>query len=219
MDIIEYELSSFPLFDGIPLKIIPSLLNKIGATERCYSEGEIILAENDDANIFGIILSGRVQVEKYDYSGHRNIFATLSAPEMFSGTFAFSDVKKMSVEIRSIFQSKIILLNAATLTEQSTTEPFYTKMLINMVGILAQKNMLFDRRMEIITKRTTREKLLEYLYTESVIRGTKDFCIPYDRQALSDYLAVDRSGLSVEISALQKEGLIECRKNHFVLKI
>jgi CRP-like cAMP-binding protein len=82
---------------------------------------------------------------------------------------------------------------------------------------LAEKTIVFHQKMEITSRRTTREKLLAYLMMQSKTAQSNRFDIPFDRQELADYLDVDRSGLSVEISKLKKEGIIENSKNHFVL--
>ena len=78
-----------------------------------------------------------------------------------------------------------------------------------------KKNIMFNQKIEITSKRTTREKLLTYLLQQAKKTGSDEFSIPYDRQELADYLEVDRSGLSVEIGKLKKEGIIENRKNIF----
>lgn len=82
---------------------------------------------------------------------------------------------------------------------------------------LAIKTIAFHQRIEVTSKRTTRDKLLAYLTLESKKAGSDSFDIPLDRQELADYLEVDRSGLSAQISKMRKEGIIENHKNHFEL--
>ena len=82
---------------------------------------------------------------------------------------------------------------------------------------LAQKTIIFHQRIEIISKRSTREKLLAYLDIQAKKTGSNSFTIPFDRQDLADYLEVDRSGLSAEISKLRKEGVLEAEKGRFTL--
>jgi CRP-like cAMP-binding protein len=83
--------------------------------------------------------------------------------------------------------------------------------------MVAEKNLVFDQKIQIISKRTTREKLMAYLMQEAKIHQSNRFQIPYDRQELADYLEVDRSGLSAEISKMRKEGILESQKNRFTL--
>ena len=94
---------------------------------------------------------------------------------------------------------------------------FHQRLIFNLMKDLASKTILFHQRMEITSKKTTREKLTAYLTVQAKKAGSNRFEIPFDRQELADYLEVDRSGLSVEIGKMKKEGLIENRKNRFVL--
>ena len=80
---------------------------------------------------------------------------------------------------------------------------------------MATKNLVFDQKIQITSKRTTREKLMAYLLNQAKLQGSNLFSIPYDRQELADYLEVDRSGLSAEISKLRKEGVLESEKSRF----
>ena len=82
---------------------------------------------------------------------------------------------------------------------------------------LARKTIVFNRKIEIISKRTTREKLMTYLMMCAKSAGSDSFNVPFDRQELADYLEVDRSGLSAEIAKLRREGILESTKTHFKL--
>ena len=86
-----------------------------------------------------------------------------------------------------------------------------------MLRLVATENLIFDQKLQVTSQRTTREKLMAYLLYQAKIHGSNSFTIPYDRQALADYLEVDRSGLSAQISALRKEGILESEKNKFTL--
>jgi CRP-like cAMP-binding protein len=87
----------------------------------------------------------------------------------------------------------------------------------NLVKDLAQKNILLMRKMEYITRRTTREKLLAYLSFQAQQSKSDTFKIPYNRQELADYLSIDRSAMSSELGRMRTEGILRCNKNNFVL--
>ena len=94
---------------------------------------------------------------------------------------------------------------------------FHNKLIFNLLKVVAAKNLLFNQKMEITSRRTTREKLLAYLNAQAKQHGSNSFTIPYDRQELADYLEVDRSGLSAEISKLRREGVLESQRSQFTL--
>ena len=94
---------------------------------------------------------------------------------------------------------------------------FHQQLIFNLMKDLASKTIMFQQRIEITSKRSTREKLMTYLILQARKVSSDSFDIPFDRQELADYLEVDRSGLSVEISKLRNEGVIECKRNFFKL--
>ena len=94
---------------------------------------------------------------------------------------------------------------------------FHARLVRNLLTEMARKNLLLSRKLRLITPHTIRERLLTYLSGEAVRRGTRSFVIPFDRQQLADYLAVERSALSAELSRMRRDGLIECERSRFTL--
>ena len=93
----------------------------------------------------------------------------------------------------------------------------HQKLIRNLVSVLANKILLFNDKITHVSKRTTREKLLSYLSVESIRQSSLSFDIPFDRQQLADFLCVERAAMSVELSKLQREGLLVTKRNHFEL--
>ena len=113
---------------------------------------------------------------------------------------------------------EILLLNVKRLlTSCPTACDHHQKLIRNLVSVLANKILLFNEKITHISKRTTREKLLSYLSAESIRQSSLSFDIPFDRQQLADFLCVERAAMSVELSKLQKEGLLVTKRNHFEL--
>ena len=95
----------------------------------------------------------------------------------------------------------------------------HSRIIRNLLSDLADKNLLLNERLTHIAQRTTRAKLMSYLSAEAQRRGAVEFDIPFSRQQLADFLAVERSGLSLELGRMKKEGLLNFHKSHFVLKV
>ena len=91
------------------------------------------------------------------------------------------------------------------------------RLLGNIIRILAQKNLFLSKKAEFLSQRTTRQKLLSYLSDMERRTGQSTFRIPFNRQEMADFLSVDRSAMSAELSKLQKEGVLEYYKNQFTL--
>lgn len=207
-----------PLFKDIDGENLLAMLNCFGARSVHYGKNETVIAEGDTAGYIGIVLSGGVQIERTDYYGNRSIAAHIEPSELFGESFACADVKEMPVCAVAAENSEILLIDCKRIISPcSNACTFHSQMIFNLLKIVATKNILLNQKAEIISKRTTREKLMAYLLLQAKKHGSRSFTIPYDRQALADYLEVDRSGLSAEIGKLRDEGIIESHRSEFTL--
>ena len=207
------------LFTGIAAQDLETMLHCLGARRRCCAKGEIIVREGDGAGFLGVVLSGMVQVIREDYFGNRSMMAKLEAADLFAEAFALADVKTMPVTVIAVEESEVMLIDVSRITHTCAGAcGFHQQMIYNLMRILALKNLACNQKIEVTSKRTTREKLMAYLMLQAKRAGASHFSIPFDRQELADYLEVDRSGLSAEISKLRREGVLTCVKNRFDLK-
>ena len=94
---------------------------------------------------------------------------------------------------------------------------FHGRLIRNLLSVIATKNKILTQKLEHMSQRSTREKLLSYLSEQAQRVGKESFDIPFNRQQLADFLSVDRSAMSNELSKMRKEGLLEFDRNHFVL--
>ena len=94
---------------------------------------------------------------------------------------------------------------------------FHTRLVRNIMRALAVKTLELNRKIDILSRRATADRLIAYLRTIAKGKGSREFDIPLDRQGLADYLCVERSALSEEISRLCRAGVISSRKSHFAL--
>lgn len=206
------------LFHGIEDERLLELLDCLGARIQEYKKGQIILAEGDPAICFGIVLSGEAQVTRVDYFGNRTIVTNLEPSELFGESFACAGLKALPVDVVGIKAGEVLLIDAQRIMRSCGNAcGFHNQMIFNLMKVIAGKNLIFHQKLEITSKRSTREKLMAYLLLEAKKNGSDTFAIPYDRQELADYLEVDRSGLSAEISKMRREGILESNKNQFHL--
>lgn len=206
------------LFDGIEMEDLQGMLGCIGGRVVQAAKGSFVFREGDPALDVGMVLSGSVQMTRNDYYGNRSIVAHISTAELFGETYACAGVQALPISIVADEDSVLLLMNCKRITTScSNACSFHNRIIFNLLRLVANKNLVFDQKIQITSQRTTREKLMAYLLNQAKLSGSDRFSIPYDRQELADYLEVDRSGLSAEISKLRKEGVLECRKNHFVM--
>lgn len=206
------------LFEGIPSEKISDLFSRLAVSEVVLRKGEMLFKSGTKITDFAVIISGRLAISSYDADGKRKIIEYFEPMDTVAISLAVADIQSVAISVEARQDSEVILFNAnrilnpaAKLTEE------HVRLLRNITRELARKTVHLGRKMRIISSRTTSERLMKYLIEESVRRGSKEFDIPYDRQALADYLCVDRSALSSEIGKLIDKGVIESRKNHFKL--
>ncbi len=209
-------LQKCPLFEGVQPQELVGLLDCLGGRQVRAMKEQTVLLEGEPAVYVGIVLEGAVRLERQDYYGNRSIVAYIGPGELFGETYACAGVKALPVSVVADVNSQILLIDCHRITVScSNACLFHTRIIHNMLYLVADKNLVYDQKLQIISKRTTREKLMAYLMNQMKLKNSVEFTIPYDRQELADYLEVDRSGLSMQISQLRKEGVLENRKNRF----
>ena len=212
-------LKQNPVFYGLEEAGIASVLKNTGAVRIRKKAGEYLLRAGDPTQNMGFVLSGSVLVVQDDLWGHRNIMCRITAGDVFAEPFAAAPGAVLNVSVMADEEVEAVLLNVGRLlAEQLTDSGVHNRVIRNLVSVLARKTMAFNDKITHISKRTTREKLLSFLSAEAIRKGSRSFEIPYNRQQLADYLCVERAAMSVELSRLQKDGILEYHKNHFELK-
>ncbi|MBO5275131.1 MAG: Crp/Fnr family transcriptional regulator [Clostridia bacterium] len=211
-------LRNCTLFQGIEPENLTALLGCLGARVERFGRDESIFTEGDPSEELGILLSGSVQILRMDYDGNRSIVANVAPSQLFAEAFACARVPAIPVDVIASSDCEVMLINAVRITHScSNACHFHNRIILNLLQSMAKKTLMITQKIEVTSKRSTREKLLTYLQLRARENGSLDFFIPFDRQELADYLEVDRSGLSAEISKLRKEGMLWCEKNHFRL--
>lgn len=212
-------LHSSKLFYGITEEEIEKMLFCLKGVKKEYEKDEFIYHQGETTSSAGIILSGNILVIEEDIWGNRNIISRLGAAETFGLAYS-TPFFPLNVSVVADTQVSILFIDMkGILTVCSSACNYHTRLIRNLVGELAEKNLKLSEKLTHITQRSTRAKLMSYLSSVAQKKGKYEFDIPFSRQELADYLAVERSGLSSEMARMQKEGLIEYTKNHFILKM
>ena len=209
-------LSQCPLFVGITQPEMTEMLRCLDGKISAIPKGNPVLLEGEPARFVGVVLSGAVQVVRDDYYGNRSVLTVVSPGGLFAEAFACADVETLPVSVIALQNSTVLLLDCKrVLTGCSNACPFHSRLVRNLLKGIAQKNLMLTSKIRCMSQKTTREKLLEFLLEQAKQQAKAEFVIPYDRQALADYLGVERSAMSAEISKLKKAGRIDCSGSRF----
>ena len=205
-----------PLFTGIRSEDMQTMLGCIGHYVREYKKGEIIAFEAETINHVGLVLKGSVDMIKEDVWGNRTMLLRSYAEDVFGETFACGEDSLSVVTFVAAEDSKVMFLSFCRVMHTcSHACVFHQTLIENMVRIIARKNRELMRKIEVVSKKTLREKILAYLSIQSQTQGSSQFEIPLGRVEWAEYLCADRSALTRELAKMKDEGLIDYQRNFF----
>ena len=204
------------LFSGIQPEDMAGMLGCIGYHVRSYEKGEIIAFEAEIINHVGVVLSGKVDMVKEDLWGNRTMLVRAGKDEVFGETFACGEDAMSMVTFQAAENTQVLFLSFCRVMHTcSHACVFHQTLIENMVRLIARKNRELMRKVEVVSKRNLREKILAYLSIQAQQQNAKTFEIPLGRLELAEYLCTDRSALTRELAKMQAEGLIDYHKNTF----
>ena len=208
--------SPSPLFTGITPENRHAMLHCIGYSQRTCRKGEIIVFEDESVRHVGLILSGAVDMVKEDIWGNRILLLRMGPHELFGETFACGSDSSAAAMFMVAEDADILFLPFRNILHTCTQVcDFHYRLIENMVRIIADKNRELLQKVEVISRKTLREKILAYLSQEAERQGSRYVKLALGRQELAAYLCADRSALTRELSAMKAERLIDFDRNIF----
>lgn len=211
------DIFSHPIFQGVNEAERQQIQELDAFRKKQYRKGEQILCSGERTQRLGLVCSGSVHIESGDVWGGRSILGHVGPGQVFAETYAVCH-ETLMVDAAAAEDTQIVFVDLAVLLNpRQEGKSWYAKLLRNLLTITARKNLGLSGRMFCTAAKSVRGRLLTYLSAQAAQQGNAEFDIPFDRQQLADYLNLDRSALSKELSKMREEGMIEFRKNHFIL--
>ena len=195
-------LHTAALFSGISDDELAVMLSYLGARIDTFPKGSRLLRAGEPVEEVGLVLAGSTLIVQT----FAEVFACAPGAVLNVSVEAESAVTVMFLHIRRVLS---VCPSACS---------HHSRIIRNLLGELAEKNLRLNEKLTHMGQRTTRAKLMSYFSAEAQRRSVYEFDIPFSRQQLADYLGVDRSGLSVELGKMRDEGLLDFHKSHFLLK-
>ena len=213
-------LRSSSLFSGVSEEELAAMLSCLDTRMEAFPKEAFVLRTGDTVESIGIVLSGSVLVIQEDIWGNRNILSRAGPAQTFAAAFACAPGSILNVSVIADTPTTVLFLNVKRILHVCPSAcSHHSRIIRNLLTDLAEKNLRFSEKLTHMGQRTTRAKLMSYFSAEAQRLGTYEFDIPFSRQQLADYLAVERSGLSLELGKMRDEGVLDFYKNHFVLKV
>ena len=212
-------LTNTALFRGVKEDEIEHMTGCLNARTKKYKKHEIIYRSGDTVTEIGLVLSGSVNVVVNFYRGNSNIFAHIESGAIFAENYAAIPGKELLCDVVAAEDCEILFMDVSRLlTSCGTACSYHRRLIQNLFRISAVQNLNMSSRMMHIAPKSIRDKLLSYFSQRVAEDGSMHFSVPFSRQQLADYLGVDRSALSNELSKMQRDGLITYHKNEFTVK-
>ena len=212
-------IRSSTLFSGISAEELTAMLSCLDTKTESFLKDAFLLRAGDTAESIGLVLSGNVLIVQEDIWGNRNILSKAGPGQTFAAAYACAPGSVLNVSALAETPVTAMFLNVKRVLNVCPSAcAHHSRIIRNLLGELAEKNLRFGEKLTHMGQRTTRAKLMSYFSAEAQRLGTYEFDIPFSRQQLADYLAVERSGLSQELGKMRDEGLLSFRKSHFILK-
>ena len=205
------------LFQGMTAKELASCLDSLDAMEKKYRKDDLILHAGERTSSIGMMLEGSVTIESNDVWGNCTVLSHVGKNQYFAETYALLG-EVLLVDVRANEDCSILFCNIRSLLNDSKkSSPWKEKLLKNILIISSQKNLVLSGRSFHTSPKSCRGRLLSYLNAIALQTSSREFDIPFNRQQLADYLNLERTNMSKELSHMKDEGLIEYRKSHFKL--
>ena len=213
-------IRSAQLFSGVSEDELTAMLSCLKAEKRDFPKEDFVLRSGDTADSIGLALAGTVLVIQEDIWGNRNILSKAGPGQTFAAAYACAPGSVLNVSVVAETPVTALFLNVKRILNVCPSAcSHHSRVIRNLLSELAGKNLRFNEKLTHMGQRTTRSKIMSYLSAEAQRLGKYEFDIPFSRQQLADYLAVERSGLSLELGKMRSEGLLDFHKSHFVLKV
>ena len=211
-------LKTVRLFNGIEAAELEAMLVCIGAKSLAVRKDKIILLAGDMPRHVGVVVKGQVRIVRDDFDGNRSLLAVLAPGEIFAEALCCAGVSESPVTVIADHDSTVALLSFERILHTCPNScPFHRKLIENMLRLIAGKNLMLQSHMEILSTKSVRAKVMRYVESFVPKQG-REITIPLNREELANYLCVERSALSHELMRMKKDGLIEYKKNRFLLK-
>lgn len=206
------------LFQGIEESDLEAMLGCLGATERKYRKNDVILLAGTKVTSVGIMVEGNAQITRDDAEGNRAILSELEKADLFAEAYVAAGSQEVPITVIATSDCRIVWIPFNKIIGSCSNACGFHRLLVqNMMRVIAQKNIWMNEKMRILSCKTTKEKLMTYLSDYSERVGKDKFKIPFSRNELADFLSVDRSAMSRELSKLKDEGYLNYHKNEFEL--
>ena len=216
----QQELERSPLFQGISYDEYRRMLTCFQAVQRSYRPEEMIYDfSKPNQNAVGIIERGAASLIRIDADGVATVLEELHAGGVFGKDLAFAGSREDSLEVVCRTACDVLFIDYPHILKRCENACYHHSLLVqNMLRLMADKAQSLSERVDVLSRRSIREKLLCYFRQQSEKEGTDTFTLPFSLSTQADYIATDRSAMMRELKRLREEGTVSSDGRRFTLR-
>lgn len=205
------------LFEGLPDDELSLALDFFSAEKKEYKKGDFIQTVLRPFERFGLVLSGEVRVYMDDIDGDNMIMANVSAGDTFGESLCLLS-SESPVYVEAVTDASVLLMSTFALRSPGHCSERWQSYMLRFTSMLAKRTLAMNDRIQVLSNISLREKIITFLSQYRARTASFEFSIPFDRASMAVYLGTDRASLSRELSKMKSDGIIDYKKNHFIVK-
>ncbi|WP_298025464.1 Crp/Fnr family transcriptional regulator [uncultured Dialister sp.] len=206
----EQKYKELPLFQHMQEKEIHEILLTAGCFVKNFKKGNYIYQENEVIHSLGVILTGHVYMVKEDVWGEETILVRMGKGDLFGENFACSPNPASTVTFYAPQAAEVLFIPYERLLRHAGNRNVLL-FITNLISMMTYKSQNLMRKINVVSRKSLREKIQCFLSLEAEKTGKLDFTIPFSREEMAEYVCANRSALSRELKAMEKDGLIELK--------
>ncbi len=211
-------MENISLFNKIKEELVEEILVNMHGTPHVYAKGDVILTQGENISKIAVVLVGEVKIYTKNIDGSETVLSYARDGETFGLNYICAGIKTSPVTVQAEKQTGILFLSYEKMLKACfDSKSWQTKFLRNMLETITMENLRLSERLEILDKKTIREKIMTFLNKQALKANSNKFEISLNREEMAEYLCVDRSALSRELSNLRAEKVLDFKKNEFTI--
>ena len=200
------ELMKNRIFKGLEIDELKEVINILNYRLKTYEKNQVIAYEDDDCDSIGLIIEGKVIIERLYPSGKEIVMKSLEKGEVFGEAIIFSEFHKYPATVIAAEDSKIFYLSKSEVIKLFS---FNSKFMENFMGLLSEKVIILNNKIKSLSLKTIKQKVVDYILQECILQKSETIKLKGSKEELALYLGIPRPSLSRELIKLREDGLID----------
>lgn len=210
-------MDSPDIFDGISQEELARMLHCFEAQKCTFQKGQTILTYNDQLQKIGILLSGKAHLFCIDYDGTYTLLERFEEHDLFGELFALP-LSNLEYIVEADGKCEVLFIRYSSLIKRCKNAcEHHSQLVDNLFHLSTRKTQALSFRINLLSSRTIRHKLITYLHYMQGKTGKSTFLMDMSLTDLASYLCVDRSSLMRELRAMKQDGLLESKGRQITL--